>query len=313
MISRRLLRIKVLHLLYAYFNNNEEGLARYEKDLLYSIDKSYDLYHLFFVLILDVKEYAETRIELGRNKRIPTPDDLNPNMRFINNQVIKQIQSTQKIFQYIDNHKISWIQHPELIKRVYQDMIESEHYQKYLHTSENEYKTDKEFLITFLSEFLVNSDMLYQILEEHSIFWNDDIEFVLSMNIKTLEKAKPGNIDLNLFHLYKNDEDKEFVKKLFRMVILSHQQNSDLIQSNIKNWDVDRIAQMDLLIMEMAVTEIIQFPSIPVKVTFNEYIELAKFYSTNRSNAFVNGVLDKIISQLKGENRIQKAGRGLME
>ncbi|MCK9206871.1 MAG: transcription antitermination factor NusB [Salinivirgaceae bacterium] len=313
MISRRLLRIKVLHLLYAYFNNNEEGLARYEKDLLYSIDKSYDLYHLFFVLLLDVKEYAASRIELAKNKRIPTREDLDPNFRFVENRVIRQINSTNKIFQYIDAHKLSWAYHPELIKRVYQDMVESEAYHKYMNAPVDDYKNDKEFIRIFLSEFLVNSDLLYQILEEHSIFWNDDIEFVLSMNVKTIEKAKAENIDLNIFQLYKNEEDKEFAKKLFRMVILKHQENSDLIQANIKNWDVDRIAQMDLLVMEMAVTEIILFPSIPIKVSFNEYIELARFYSTNRSNAFVNGVLDKIIAQLKSENKVQKAGRGLME
>lgn len=133
------------------------------------------------------------------------------------------------------------------------------------------------------------------------------------MNIKTIERAKAGQVDINLFQLFKNEEDKEFAKKLLRMVVLNHQANSDLIQENIKNWDVDRIAQMDLLVMEMAVTEILQFPSIPIKVSFNEYIELVKFYSTNRSNAFVNGVLDKIIKQLKADGKVQKAGRGLME
>ncbi|MGD9994073.1 MAG: transcription antitermination factor NusB [Salinivirgaceae bacterium] len=313
MISRRLLRIKVLHILYAYFNSNDEGLARYEKDLFYSIEKSYDLYHLFFVLLLDVKEYAVSKIELAKNKRIPTREDLDPNMRFVENRIIKQLMSTNRLYRYIDERKLNWAHHPELIKRVYNDMLESESYASYMQTTDNSYKADKEFIITFFSEYLVNSDLLYQILEEHSIFWNDDIEFVLSMNIKTIERAKAGQVDINLFQLFKNEEDKEFAKKLLRMVVLNHQANSDLIQENIKNWDVDRIAQMDLLVMEMAVTEILQFPSIPIKVSFNEYIELVKFYSTNRSNAFVNGVLDKIINQLKADGKVQKAGRGLME
>jgi N utilization substance protein B len=263
--------------------------------------------------LLDVKEYAVSKIELAKNKRIPTREDLDPNMRFVENRIIKQLMSTNRLYRYIDERKLNWAYHPELIKRVYNDMLESESYAGYMQSTDNSYKADKEFIITFFSEYLVNSDLLYQILEEHSIFWNDDIEFVLSMNIKTIERAKAGQVDINLFQLFKNEEDKEFAKKLLRMVVLNHQANADLIQDNIKNWDVDRIAQMDLLVMEMAVTEILQFPSIPVKVSFNEYIELVKFYSTNRSNAFVNGVLDKIINQLKADGKVQKAGRGLME
>lgn len=313
MISRRLLRIKVLHMLYAYFNSNNEGLARYEKDLFKSIEKSYDLYHLFFVLLIDVKEYAQDRIELAKKKRMPTPEDLNPNLRFVENRVIKQLTSTNRLYRYIDEKKLSWVAYPELVKRVYQDMIDSDIYQKYMQAQDNSYEADVNFIVDFYSEFLVNNDLLYQILEEKSIFWNDDIEFVLSMNIKTVQRIKAHEIEIRMFQLFKNEEDKEFVKKLFRMVILDHDKNSALIQSNIKNWDVDRIAQMDLLVMEMALTEVLQFPSIPVKVSFNEYIELVKFYSTNRSNAFVNGVLDKIIAKLKNEGKIQKAGRGLME
>lgn len=312
MISRRLLRIKVLHILYAYFNGNGEGLARYEKDLFYSIDKSYDLYHLFFLLLLDVKEYAEQRTELAKNKRVPTEKDLNPNLKFIENRVIKQLTSTNRLYKYIDEKKLSWIDHPELIKKIYQEMLESASYKKYIESADS-YDTDKQFIVNFLSEYLVDNDDMYQILEEHSIYWNDDIEFVLSMNIKTIEKLKSGSIDVNLFQLFKNDDDKEFVKKLFRMVVLKHQENSAIIQNHIKNWDVERIAQLDLLVLEMAITEIIQFPSIPIKVSFNEYIELVKFYSTDRSNAFVNGVLDKIISHLKEEGKIVKAGRGLKE
>ena len=313
MISRRLLRIKVLHILYAYFNSNDEGLTRYEKNLFYSIEKSHDLYHLFFLLLLDVKDYAQERIERDKNKRVPTQQDLNPNLKFVENRVIKQLESTNKLYKIFDEKKLTWVDYPEIIKNIYTQMADSETFEKYMEDENSSYKTDKEFVINFFQEYLVDNDSLFQILEEQSIYWNDDIEFVLSMNIKTIQKAKSANIDINLFQLFKNDEDKEFVKKLFRMVILNHKENSDIIQEHIKNWDIDRIAQMDLLVLEMAITEIIQFPSIPVKVSFNEYIELVKFYSTNRSNAFVNGVLDKIINKLKEEGKFQKAGRGLMQ
>ncbi len=313
MISRRLLRIKVLHILYAYFNSNDEGLTRYEKNLFFSIEKSYDLYHLFFLLLLDVNEYASQRIELAKNKKMPTDDDLNPNLRFVENQVVKQLSDTSRLYKYIDEKKLTWVNHPELIKSIYKDLIKSETYKKYMAIDDKSYKSDKAFVVSFFSEYLVNSDLLYQILEEHSIYWNDDIEFVLSMNIKTIERLKPAKTDVNIFQLFKNEDDKEFVKNLFRKVILNHEANSVIIQSQIRNWDVDRIAQMDLLVLEMAITEIVEFPSIPVKVSFNEYIELVKFYSTNRSNAFVNGVLDKIIIKLKQEGKFQKAGRGLKE
>ena len=313
MISRRLLRIKVLHILYAYFNSNEEGLARYEKELFKSIEKSYDLYHLFFMLLIDVKEFAEQKIETAKKKRIPTREDLNPNLKFINNRVINQLISSNRLYKYINEKKLSWVDNPELIKRVYNMMIESDSYQKYMNVDDDSFEHDKQFVITFFSEYLVNNDLLYQILEEKSIYWNDDIEFVLSMNIKTIQKTKKTAIDVNLFQLFKNDEDKEFVTKLFRMVILNHQENSQIIQEHIVNWDIDRIANLDLLVIEMAIVEITQFSSIPVKVSFNEYIELVKYYSTGRSNAFVNGVLDKIINQLKKEGKVQKAGRGLKE
>lgn len=313
MISRRLLRIKVLHILYSYFNSKDEGITRYEKNLFHSINKSYDLYHLFFLLLLDVQEYASQKIESAKNKKVPSQDDLNPNLKFANNRVIKQLISTNRLYKYFDEKKLNWSDNPELIKQVYQVMIDSDIYGKYMTSEEDSYKLDQKFIISFLSEYLVDNDLLYQTLEEKSIYWNDDIEFMLSMNIKTIQKAKSQATDINLFPLFKNDEDKDFVKKLYRMVILDHENNTEIIQSHIKNWDIDRIASMDLLVLEMAVTEILQFSNIPVKVSFNEYIELVKFYSTNRSNAFVNGVLDKIINKLKQEGKVKKAGRGLQE
>ncbi len=313
MISRRLLRIKVLHILYAYFNGNVKDDRKYESDLEFSIQKSFDLYHLFFVLLIDIRDHALNKIDMAKQKRMPTEEDLNPNMRFVNNKVIKQLEATGKLQRHIEQQKLNWVQNPELIKHLYQTMLESDLYNRYMYGEDASYAADKQFILDFLTEFLVNSDLLYQILEEHSIFWNDDIEFVLSMNIRTIQKAKESREELNTFSLYKNAEDQEFAKRLFRSVLQKHEEYSELIQANIKNWDLDRIAQMDLMILEMAVTEILQFPSIPVKVSFNEYIDLAKFYSTDKSNAFVNGVLDKIIKKLTAEGKVKKAGRGLME
>lgn len=312
MISRRLLRIKVLHILYAYFKSDKKGLTSYEKDLFKSINMSYDLYYLFFMLIIDVREYAQQKIEIAKKKRIPTEADINPNMKFVNNKLILQLMDSDAIYRYFNERKLSWSDNPELIKNIYNIMLSSNTYQKYMAIAEVDYNTDKQFVIDFLLEYLVDNDLFYQILEERSIYWNDDIEFILSMNIKTIQKMKPSS-NIKLFPIFKNTEDEEFVKKLFRMVILNHEDNVKIIQENIKNWDIERIASMDLLVLEMAIVEILQFSNIPIKVSFNEYIELVKFYSTTRSNAFVNGVLDKIINKLKKEGKVEKIGRGLKE
>ena len=314
MISRRLIRVKVLQLLYAYFNgNNSDGLPKYEKDLQKSLEKSYDLYHLFFILLLDVHRYALDKIELRKSKFIASDEDRNPNERFVNNAVIKQIENTEGLFVYTDANALNWSATPELIKHIYTVMVESESYKAYMASPDSSYEADQKFVMNFFSEYMVDDDMLYQVLEENSIYWNDDIEFVLSMNIKTVEKLKETSERMALMKLYKNDDDRRFATDLFCKTVLNHDANNTIIRSTIKNWDLERLAQMDLLIIEMAMSEITSFESIPVKVSLNEYIDLAKFYSTDRSNAFVNGILDKIVNQMKAEGKIKKTGRGLIE
>jgi len=313
MISRRLIRVKVLQLLYAYFNgNNTSDLPKYEKELLKSIEKSYDLYHLFFLLLIDVSRYAQDRIELRKAKLMATESDLNPNTKFINNRIIKQLEQTEKLTVYTDSNHLTWNDVPELIKHIYTIMENSDSYKKYM-AEEDSYESDRRFIMNFFNEYMVDDDMLYQVLEENSIYWNDDIEFVLSMNIKTVERLKESANSVSFMKLYKNDSDRQFATDLFCKTIIQHEESEALIRTYIKNWDLERLAQMDLLIIEMAIIEIKNFDNIPVKVSFNEYIDLARFYSTERSNAFVNGILDKIINQLKADGKIVKTGRGLIE
>lgn len=312
MISRRLLRIKSLHILYSYLKSEENDSLKYQKELDFSINKSYDLYFLFFKLLLEVKDYAINRIELAKTKRIPTQEDLNPNMRFVENKVIQQIEASEVFEKYIEKQKLNWVKYPELVKNIYNNLIETIDYQKYMATEKSDYKEDKKF-ITYFFSYLTDSDLLYQIIEEQSIYWNDDIEFVLSMNIKTIQHLKFSNESISLLPLYKNREDALFAKELFRNAVANHQENAQIIEANITNWDVERIAQIDLIIMEMALTEILCFPSIPIKVSLNEYIELSKFYSTDKSSFFINGVLDKIVNLLKKDNKINKIGRGLQQ
>jgi len=313
MISRRLIRVKVLQLLYAYFNGNNSGdLQKFEKELQKSIEKSYDLYNLFFLLLIDVNRFAQDKIELRKAKLMATSADLNPNTKFINNRVIKQLEQTEKLTVYTDSNHLNWNSVPELIKHIYTVMENSDSYKKYM-AEEDSYESDRQFVINFFNEYMVDDDMLYQVLEENSIYWNDDIEFVLSMNIKTIERLKESAQSVSFMQLYKNDSDRQFATNLFCKTILQHEQNETLIRSYIKNWDLERLAQMDLLVIEMAIVEVMNFDSIPIKVSFNEYIDLARFYSTERRNAFVNGILDKIINQLKADGKIVKTGRGLIE
>lgn len=300
--------------LYAYFKHGgESSLKKSEQEMLFSINKAYELYCYFFLLILEIADYAESRIELAKQKKIPSHDDLHPNTKFIDNRLITQIRCNKQLSDYINGHKISWANHPELIKELYVKLTASGFYQKYMSNDSSSYKEDAEFLCNILSELFAQHEPLYQVLEEQSIYWNDEGEFILGINIKTIKKFRQEQGDeAKLMPLYKSSEDQEFPKKLLRKVILNNEEYAQLIKKFSKNWEVDRIAFMDILLMQMAIAEVIEFSSIPVKVTLNEYLELAKFYSTSRSNIFLNGILDKVFAYLKENKQINKTGRGLI-
>lgn len=314
MISRRLLRIKIMQVLYAYYKSDEEGqINKFEKQLFHSIDKTYELYFLMFLLLLDLEKYAESRIELARNKRRPTKEDLHPNTRFVNNRILKQLFVNNQLNKFIAEKGISWINYPELIKNLYVRIADTQYFNQYMTGDINSYEWDKKLLVKILSEDILNFEPLYQALEEQSIFWNDDIEFTISMVIKTIKGFKQTDQEYaQLMPLFKNEDDLNFAKTLFRKTILHKDEYIKIIDSFTMNWDVERIAFMDILIMQIAITELVEFPSIPVKVTLNEYIELSKFYSTAKSSTFINGVLDKIIHKLKEDKKIVKQGRGLI-
>ena len=313
MISRRQLRIKALQSLYAYYKTGREDMGRSEKELHFNIEKAYELYHYLFLLVIDVILYAESRIELARNKRIPTPEDLNPITRFIDNRLIDQLRNNEQFLRYVDQHKLNWANYPELIKEVYSKLVESKEYIAYMSAEEGSYAEDKKIISYIYTHVVFPSEMLSSILEEQSIFWNDDLEFITSMIIKTIKKFK-GEDDSGkpLMVLYKNEEDRDYVVKLYRQTIIHREEYLEYIKHHTRNWDLERIAFMDILIMQMAIAELIGFPSIPTKVSLNEYLEISKFYSTSKSSIFINGVLDKVVYQLKEEKKIVKMGRGLI-
>lgn len=314
MISRRILRIKVMQSLYAYYKNSgTASINDIEKELFFSINKAYDLYHYLLILLIDIANLAEKRLDVARNKKLPSAEDLNPNRKFVDNKVIAALRVNNQLIRYIEVNRLSWVNHPEIIKGLLDTINESEIYKKYMQSNEESFSADKKFISTIYTHILATYEPLYSVLEEQSIFWNDEVEFIISSIVKTVKKLKETNPENAILpELYKNDEDKDFTKNLFRKVILNWDKYEEYVKQFSKNWDLERIAFMDIILINMAIAEVLDFESIPVKVSFNEYIELSKYYSTNRSNVFINGILDKIINHLRSNNLIKKSGRGLI-
>ncbi|WP_319590659.1 transcription antitermination factor NusB [uncultured Draconibacterium sp.] len=313
MISRRIIRTKVLQVLYAYYSTDEKSINNTEKELFFCIHKAYDLYHYLLALVPEIADYAEGRIEIRRNKHQPTHEDLNPNTKFITNQVIHQLRINNKLNTYIDQKKLSWKDHPELIKELYLMMIESDMYEEYMADKNRSYLNDRKFIEKLFNKIILISEDLYMVLEEQSIYWNDDVEFVISMISKTLRRFNElSDSEQSLMPMFKDQEDRDFTKDLLRKAIINHDELRELIKEHSRNWDVERIAFMDILIMQLAITEFLYFPTIPTKVSLNEYIELSKFYSTEKSRNFINGILDKTLKDLKRTEKISKEGRGLI-
>jgi N utilization substance protein B len=284
-----------------------------EKNLVSSIDKAYDLYFQMLRLVADVKDYAEERIELGRKKKLPTYADLHPNMSFVENAAVAQIEASEALNARLDKAGLGWSQYPELIKHLYGLMSESEYYKRYMQLPSRSYAADRTLVEDFYIETVQNNDMLETVVEEQSILWRDDIDFALIMVVRTLENSREKQDDLPIRREYKSEDDLSFTKELFRKTIVHFDEYQEYIEKFTTNWDVERIAFLDNIILACAMAEIVGFGSIPVKVTLDEYIEIAKYYSTPGSSLFINGVLDKIVESLRSEGRINKTGRGLVE
>lgn len=313
MLSRRLLRIKVMQLLYAYFTRDNKEIQLTEKELFHSIFKAYELYHYLLLLVIDIRDFAENKMEFARNKHRPTDKEINQSSKFVNNKIFKIIENNKQYKKFLNDYKYSWVNNPELIKKIFVSIVDSEEYSNYLSNENSGFREDKEIVIEIFTNHIAVCDDLFSILEEQSIYWNDDIEFIISMINKTIGNFKDGQSEeKSLANMYKNDDDIDFVKTLFRKTIANHENNMLLVSQHTKNWEIERIAFMDMLIMEMAIVEATEMESIPTRVSLNEYIEISKFYSTEKSSNFINGILDKVFMKLKSENKIVKKGRGLV-
>lgn len=299
--------------LYAFNRREDENLTQAETELMFSIGKTYDLYHYLLLLVLELADIAGEKIDQALQKRMPTVEDLNPKRRFIDNHLIAQLRKNLAFKNYVASKKLSWVNNSHIPRLLYNKMIVWETYEEYMKAEIHNYQSDKKFIIKLITVLFLESEDFQSNLEEQSIYWNDDMEYISAMVEKTLKKFKvDSGENTQLMALFKNDEDEEFVKILFRKAILHQKKCSELIDKNTTNWEVERIALMDILVMQLAITEILEFPEIPVKVTLNEYIEIAKYYCTSKSSTFVNGILDNIVKEIRDEGLFNKFGRGLV-
>lgn len=314
MLNRRHLRIKILQAIYAFEQSKDNNISRAEKELFHSIQKMYDMYLFLMLIMMEVRGVAEDKIEEGKKKRLPTEEDINPNMRFVDNKLLKQLDENKALQAMAEKSKVNWMGEGELIRRIYRTLIETEEYKNYMSADENDYDADKEIIIRLFKRHLINHESLQYFFEEKSIFWIDDLDIVASMAIKTFKSFTSESDEFTpLLPLWKEPEDeKQFVKVLFRKTLVQSDEHMVLIKAATDNWEIERIALMDVILMKMALSEAREFKQIPMKVTLNEYIEISKYYSTPKSNTFINGILDKLFSEMTEEGTIKKIGRGLI-
>ena len=316
MLNRRHLRIKVLQALYAYYQADEQSFRKVETELFNAIDRIYDLYLYLLLTMPELRDIAEHRIEENKKKIRPTEEDLTPNRKFVDNVLIERIANDAKLIRVSEVNKVNWLgdEKHELLRKMFLNMRESETFFEHMNNGATGFEADKAMLLDLFKSDIANFPLLYSYFEEESIHWIDDIDLACSMVVKTIKSIEEEGERAGIMDLYKDEEDEqEFVRVLLRKTISMDSENEKVIDHLTTNWELDRIAKMDTILMKMAITEFQMFTTIPTKVTLNEYIEISKYYSTPKSNGFINGILDKAIDYLKKEDKIVKIGRGLID
>lgn len=307
MINRNLIRIRVVQLVYAWYQNTNKDLRNAEKELLFGLQKSYDLYYYLLLLMVGLTDSYQNRVETKRNKFLPTEEDLHPNTHLIDNKFILQLRENRQFQKQLAERPMSWESNEVFVKNLLDAILSSDTYKEYAEIASPSYEEDQEFWRKVFKQFIYLNEELDDILEDECIYWNDDVEIVQTFVMKTIKRfsAENGN-DQHLLPMFKDEEDREFALKLLHNSILDEKEYRTLIEKHTEKWDFDRIAFMDLIIMQVAICEIFTFESIPTNVSLNEYIEIAKSYSTSKSGIFINGILDAIVQEIKKEKRIFK-------
>lgn len=307
MINRVLIRLKIVQIVYAYYQNGGKNLDTAEKELFFSLSKAYDLYNYLLLLMVEVTKQANKRLNAAKNKLVPTKEELFPNTKFVENRFIAQLEVNKQQLEFSNNQKKTWENEADFVKTLCDKILESDIYKEYMASETSSYEEDRELWRKLYKNIIFNNIELDQVLEDQSLYWNDDKEIVDTFVLKTIKRFDEKNgAKQELLPEFKDEEDQDFARRLFRRTILNADYYRHLISENTKNWDLDRVAFMDVVIMQIALAEILSFPNIPVSVSLNEYVEIAKLYSTPKSGGFINGTLDGIVNSLKKENKLTK-------
>ena len=307
MINRVLIRLKIVQIVYAYYQNGGKNLDTAEKELFFSLSKAYDMYNYLLLLMVEITKQAERKQSAAKNKLLPTAEELYPNTKFVDNRFIAQLEANKQLLEFSETQKKTWDNEAEFVKGLCERIMASDIYKEYMASETSSYEEDRELWRKLYKRIIFNNDELDQVLEDQSLYWNDDKEIVDTFVLKTIKRFEEKNgAKQELLPEFKDEDDQDFARRLFRRTILNADYYRHLISENTRNWDLDRVAFMDVIIMQIALAEILSFPNIPVSVTLNEYVEIAKLYSTPKSGSFINGTLDGIVNVLKKENKLTK-------
>ena len=307
MINRVLIRLKIVQIVYAYYQNGGKNLDTAEKELFFSLSKAYDMYNYLLLLMVEITKQAQRKQSAAKSKLLPTAEELYPNTKFVENRFIAQLEVIKQLLEFSETQKKTWENESEFVKSLCEKIMDSDIYKEYMASETSSYEEDREVWRKIYKRIIFNNEELDQVLEDQSLYWNDDKEIVDTFVLKTIKRFEEQNgAKQELLPEFKDDEDQDFARRLFRRTILNADYYRHLISENTRNWDLDRVAFMDVIIMQIALAEILSFPNIPVSVTLNEYVEIAKLYSTPKSGSFINGTLDGIVNLLKKEGKLTK-------
>ncbi|MCE5204609.1 MAG: transcription antitermination factor NusB [Porphyromonadaceae bacterium] len=307
MINRNLIRIRIVQIVYSWYQNTNRDLRNAEKELMFGLQKSYDLYFYLLLLMVELTRAYESRVEMKRNKYLPSEEDLYPNTHLLDNKFMLQLKDNVQFQKQLNERPMVWDNYESFVKNLLDTILVSDAYGEYVAIASPTYEDDREFWRKAFKQFIYMNEELDDILEDECIYWNDDVEIVQTFVLKTIKKfSREKGVNQPLLPMFKDDEDREFALKLLHDTILNEKKYRELIDKHTDKWDFERIAFMDLIIMQVALSEIFTFENIPTSVSLNEYIEIAKSYSTPKSGTFVNGILDAIVQEIKEENRIFK-------
>ena len=307
MINRVLIRLKIIQAVYAYYKNSGKSIKAAEDEVFFSLSKAYDLYKFLLLLIAALTHYASDRIAFNMRKVRPTEEDLNPNLKFVNNRLATQIEQNEELKKFSEKSKLDWVNYSDFLRRLLDTIIESDIYKEYMASETSSYEEDRELWRKLYKTFIFDNEELDALLEEMSLYWNDDKAIVDTFVLKTIKRfSEEEGAQQPLLPEYKDDEDIEYAHKLFNATIQNAEKYRTLMSESSRNWDMSRLAFMDVVIMQTALAEVMTFPQIPLNVTLNEYVEIAKYYSTPKSSSFINGLLDTITKKLKKDNIINK-------